>query len=583
MKKSLFVKIAAIILCLCVFASCTGNNLPANTTPTNLNENHILYVGTKIQDDNTNPLFTSNELTDAMNVPLVMLNEKGEVVCGAQYPTIAYDMTVKFVNSDGEAHSEYTDGDSTIYTFILKNNIRFSDTSLITADDVMFTLYTLSDPLYDGVHSFNALPIEGLEEYQTQTDSDGEEAEILSISGISKGELKINGIPHQTVSVKIKDYSPEHKTEFVLPIVSQSAYTKGFKGDGAFGVPLSSPRFMTHLKSIKNPAVTSGAYKPSVGPLGDFFEDGVYYLTRNEHFHLFGAGVHNAKIKNVGFVICKDGDEFSDLEGGFLSAVSFSPDLTTGDTINQSDCFGFVKIPENGYSYIFINPETYDLEERHAISALFDAALAVEYYPENIAETLDFSAPKHSFVYPQATAEEAENVKELFEAAGYEFEEDKMLTPNGNQAKFEFTLPTDPDRHPIGAVFKAAVESLAELGAEAEIVIDEEVENADIFPLSREFECEPNLSEQLSYVEELDEEILEILVKAENEIDYSKREELYSQALEMLAELYVEIPMYQRNALFVYDKTVLDLSEIGEETSSFYPVSSQLWKITFTR
>ena len=50
--------------------------------------------------------------------------------------------------------------------FTLRDDIFFSDGVNLTADDVIFTMYVLADPAYDGTASFGKLPIEGLTEYR---------------------------------------------------------------------------------------------------------------------------------------------------------------------------------------------------------------------------------------------------------------------------------------------------------------------------------------------------------------------------------------------------------------------------------
>ena len=60
-----------------------------------------------------------------------------------------------------------TNADGTVdYDFDLRTDIKFSDGKNLTADDVIFSMYVLSDPTYDGSSTFFALPIKGMEEYR---------------------------------------------------------------------------------------------------------------------------------------------------------------------------------------------------------------------------------------------------------------------------------------------------------------------------------------------------------------------------------------------------------------------------------
>ena len=60
-----------------------------------------------------------------------------------------------------------TNADGTVdYDFDLRTDIKLSDGKNLTADDVIFSMYVLSDPTYDGSSTFFALPIKGMEEYR---------------------------------------------------------------------------------------------------------------------------------------------------------------------------------------------------------------------------------------------------------------------------------------------------------------------------------------------------------------------------------------------------------------------------------
>lgn len=61
--------------------------------------------------------------------------------------------------------------DGTVYYDIkLREDVKFSDGEILNADDVIFTMYVLCDPTYDGQTSLYAQPIEGLEAYRSGID-----------------------------------------------------------------------------------------------------------------------------------------------------------------------------------------------------------------------------------------------------------------------------------------------------------------------------------------------------------------------------------------------------------------------------
>ena len=80
------------------------------------------------------------------------------------------------VNYNGTDYTYYGIADCVItenadgtvdYDFTLRDDVVFSDGEKLTADDVIFTMYVLSDPTYDGSSTFFAQPIVGMEEYRS--------------------------------------------------------------------------------------------------------------------------------------------------------------------------------------------------------------------------------------------------------------------------------------------------------------------------------------------------------------------------------------------------------------------------------
>ncbi len=57
------------------------------------------------------------------------------------------------------------------YAFTLRDGVKCSDSVPLTVDDIIFTMYILSDPLYDGPSEFSKLPIDGMKKYQSDMDT----------------------------------------------------------------------------------------------------------------------------------------------------------------------------------------------------------------------------------------------------------------------------------------------------------------------------------------------------------------------------------------------------------------------------
>lgn len=72
---------------------------------------------------------------------------------------------------------EISEGDKPVYTFVIKNGLKFSDGEPLTMNDVMFNIYEYLDPVYTGSSTMYSIKIKGLNEYRTQTNGNSEEVE----------------------------------------------------------------------------------------------------------------------------------------------------------------------------------------------------------------------------------------------------------------------------------------------------------------------------------------------------------------------------------------------------------------------
>ena len=111
-------------------------------------------------------------VSDLVNVQLLQLDRTGSIITkgiegekkeynGKEYTYHGIsDLDIK-ENSDG----------TVFYDFKLKDGLKFSDGEPLTIDDIIFTMYVLADPTYDGNATFFTLPIQGMEEYRNGVDT----------------------------------------------------------------------------------------------------------------------------------------------------------------------------------------------------------------------------------------------------------------------------------------------------------------------------------------------------------------------------------------------------------------------------
>ena len=122
-----------------------------------------------------NPFFstTAADSTIVSMTQIGMLTSKYEngevgVAFGDDYAVVSKDYAS--VRNDAN--------DTTTYTFVIKNGIKYSDGHPLTIEDVLFNLYVYLDPVYTGSATMYSTDIVGLAEYRSQqsgADSDVDE------------------------------------------------------------------------------------------------------------------------------------------------------------------------------------------------------------------------------------------------------------------------------------------------------------------------------------------------------------------------------------------------------------------------
>ncbi|MBQ8830673.1 MAG: hypothetical protein IJ017_03645 [Oscillospiraceae bacterium] len=101
-------------------------------------------------------------LADLIMVPLLSRDRSGYVIQnGIEGETIAFRDNEYTYNGIASVTAE-----GNTLKFTLNEDVYFSDGVNLTADDVIFTMYVLADPAYDGNNTFGSLPIVGMNEYR---------------------------------------------------------------------------------------------------------------------------------------------------------------------------------------------------------------------------------------------------------------------------------------------------------------------------------------------------------------------------------------------------------------------------------
>lgn len=167
MKRALAL-ILSLVMCLGLLAACgdknTGDQTKDETTP--------LVVGYAPFNEKFSPFFSETEYDQDVwlmtSVALLNNGRQGEMIMnGIEGETYSYNGTD--YTYYGPANCEIVENaDGTVdYNFKLREDITFSDGEKMTIDDVIFSMYVLCDPTYDGNSTLYAVPIQGMEAYRS--------------------------------------------------------------------------------------------------------------------------------------------------------------------------------------------------------------------------------------------------------------------------------------------------------------------------------------------------------------------------------------------------------------------------------
>ena len=135
-----------------------------------------LVVGYSQFNQKFSPFFaTTSYDIDAANltqVTLLNLDRMGQIITkGIKGQKTKYNgKNYKYTGPADLKVKENKDG-SVDYDFKIRDDIKFSDGKKLTADDIIFSMYVLADPTYDGSATFFSLPIEGMAEYRSGMDT----------------------------------------------------------------------------------------------------------------------------------------------------------------------------------------------------------------------------------------------------------------------------------------------------------------------------------------------------------------------------------------------------------------------------
>ena len=160
----------ALVMSLSLLAGCgdQGNTSGGTTT----NDTTPLVVGYSAFSSKFSPFFSETAYDQdayAMTqLGLLTSDRTGAIVLkGIEGETINYNGTDYTYHGPADLEITQNDDGTVYYDFTLRDDLKFSDGEPLTIDDVIFSMYVLCDPTYEGNSTLYAQPIEGMEAYRS--------------------------------------------------------------------------------------------------------------------------------------------------------------------------------------------------------------------------------------------------------------------------------------------------------------------------------------------------------------------------------------------------------------------------------
>ena len=218
MKRRILALVLSIAMCVGLMTGCGGNGGAGG-------KKDAFVIMTEQLDGLFNPFF----YTAAPDGTIVSMTQIS--MLGAKYENgkveVAYGENEAVVTKD---YDVVENGDETVYTFVLKNGIKFSDGHPLTMEDVLFNYYVYLDPVYTGSNTLYSTDIKGLAEYRTQTVGTGAEDgdNMITSQAATRATLRIMELASLFQQEKDASTTNEVKYEAMKKAISSWKVSSGY-------------------------------------------------------------------------------------------------------------------------------------------------------------------------------------------------------------------------------------------------------------------------------------------------------------------------------------------------------------------
>lgn len=457
--------------------------------------------------------------------------------------------------------------------------------------------------------------------------------------------IKINGVDPKAIYNFAFTVSPMHyysTTSWTNPNNGKTKnYIESFNGTTEFGLEFGTIEFMNEVLNAKSKVglpVGAGAYMASNASgkgtvtSDNFYNNNFVYYERNPYFETVGSGLSNAKIKYLRYKVVESDQTINALTNGDIDYGDPSATQENIQAVQDAD-LGHVEILTSGYGYVGINPRFVpNINVRRAIMKAFDTSLITSnYYKGGLAEIIYRPMSTTSWAYPSGVGvykngsvdysfdKTGAEIEDLVKAAGYTKNAqgvyEKTIEGFGKDTlNYKFTIAGGSNDHPAYAMFLKAQEILNSVGFDVKVVSSQtalsdlssgklavwaaawsstiDPDMYQIYHIDSQASSTSNwgykqikAGKNSAYAEEygIITTLSELIDDGRSTTDIEERKDIYKQALDLIMELAVEFPTYQRNDMSAFNKNLLDVSTMtpAEERSPYNGLLSRIWELNY--
>ncbi|MFV5897009.1 MULTISPECIES: ABC transporter substrate-binding protein [Bacillus cereus group] len=428
-----------------VLSACGGQEDAASTEPVK-------------QQDLKNVKIEKIAATDKTKVPDKAKNRKDTLVVGISKPggvflpyfqqngwdgNVTSVIFASLVSTDKQgkpipelAEKWDVSSDQLTYTFHLRKDLKFSDGSPLTADDVAFTLTLLHDKAYEGEVDISQYAVKGGKEYK--------EGKATSIEGIQV-------VDPQTI--KITTEKVNSQAIFVLggTVLSKAYYGKDYKQNTS----------LDYLKDLYGKPLPAGPYK-----FEKYIPGQEVRFVANENYY---AG--KPKIQNFIYKITSGDTKLQLFQTGEVDHTG----LGTGDEVlEQAKALEFANIQIEtapSFSYIYMNnnkPYLKDKKVRQALIYGLDRKKYVDTALKGYGTVANVPIHPTSWAYTEEGVNkyeyDKEKAKKLLDEAGWKVGSDGIREKDGQKLKLSYFGPSSAKDSDL--LIPIAKENYKEIGVE---------------------------------------------------------------------------------------------------------------------